>query len=144
MAGALAYDKEVEKKVFRLLADYKQVSSFNEALEEFKENYNLLYRDEILEKTTSNTSPQVNQGYGVSSLEEAIFLLDKSNFIKNKTTYKQIGLVFGIDPEYFTDFRLEPEYRSWVGDEIKGTFDDPGIYNFTYDNRNLFIMLIGS
>lgn len=138
MAGALAYDKEVEKKVFRLLADYKQISSFNEALEEFKENYNLLYRDEIFEKTTSNTSLQVNQGYGVSSLEEAIFLLDESNFIKNKTTYKQIGLVFGIDPEYFTDFRLEPEYRSWVGDEIKGSWKDPGTYNFTYDNRNLF------
>jgi len=112
MAVVTGIDKRVEEKVFRLLAAYREIKSFKEALAFFEENYSE-FGQSILNETAANG---INGGAGVQNFDQALQLMESSKFIKNKTVYKQIGLILGIDPEYFQEFRLDPKFSLGVGD----------------------------
>ena len=128
-------DKDTERKVFQLLADYKQIASFKEALALFEEKYDEQHGTDI--ETNTIGVEDINDGLGVRTKEEAIFFLKESNFINNKTVYKQIGLILGIDPEYYKEFRLDPKYKLTVGEKIKN-FWNRDTFGFVYNNKNEF------
>ena len=123
MAVVAGIDKRVEEKVFRLLAAYREIKSFKEALAHFKENYNSEFKQSI----------------EIENLErdQAVKLMEDSIFIKNKTVYKQIGLILGIDPEYLQEFRLDPKFELTVGDKLKQLWNR-STYSIGYSNNNKF------
>ncbi len=133
MASVTGINKRVEEKVFRLLAAYKEIQSFNEALAHFEEAYDE-YGQSIRDQTAD---AGINNGLGVQNHTQALQFMESSNFIKLKTVHKQIGLILGIDPEYFQEFRLEPEFELTVGEQIK-KFWNKQTYNLTYNNNNIF------
>tara|TARA_A100001515_G_scaffold50216_1_gene39648 strand:- start:1351 stop:5121 length:3771 start_codon:yes stop_codon:yes gene_type:complete len=133
MASITGIDKNVEEKVFRLLAAYKEIQSFKDALAHFEEAYDK-YGQSILNETAK---AGYNNGAGVQNFEQALQLMESSNFIKGKTVYKQIGLILGIDPEYFQEFRLDPKFSLTVTDKLKQLWNKKA-YNLTYNNNNIF------
>ena len=105
MTSERAIDPNVEKEVMRLLYNYRQTYDYSRALAKFEETYDL-YQQDIQESTAALG---IREFVGVENFEQANELLEITNFNANKTIYKKIGLFLGVDPEFFEEFRIDPE-----------------------------------
>ena len=129
--AALAINPVEEKEALTLLATYRQIFSFEEALKKFEADYDTEYRASI-QSETSNAG--VNGGDGIETYEQAYQLLVDTKFIANKTTYKKVGLITGIDPEYWPEFRRDPSKLPAKWDEsISDFFDFSNTFDILYE-----------
>ena len=105
MASERAINPNVEREVMRLLYNYRQTYDYGRALAKLEQNYDV-YQQDI---QASTAALGIRDGVGVQNFEQANELLEITNFNANKTIYKKIGLFLGVDPEFFEEFRIDPE-----------------------------------
>jgi len=132
MASERAIDPNVEKEVMRLLYNYRQTYDYSRALAKFQEDYDL-YQQDIQESTAALG---IRDGFGVQEFDQALELLEITKFNANKTVYKKIGLFLGVDPEFFEEFRIDPEElpRNFL-EKIKDFIDVEGSKDVLYKNN---------
>jgi hypothetical protein len=132
MASERAIDTNVEKEVMRLLYNYRQTYDYSRALAKFQEDYDL-YQQDIQESTAALG---IRDGFGVQEFDQALELLEITKFNANKTVYKKIGLFLGVDPEFFEEFRIDPEElpRNFL-EKIKDFIDVEGSKDVLYKNN---------
>jgi len=101
-----AVNRARELEALTLLVNYRQTVSFEEALSLFEEKYDSEFSEDIKKATRE---ANINDGQGITTFSQAKQLLEDTKFIDNKTIYKKIGLITGIDPEYFEEFRIDSD-----------------------------------
>tara|TARA_R110002012_G_scaffold48331_1_gene125925 strand:- start:6310 stop:10104 length:3795 start_codon:yes stop_codon:yes gene_type:complete len=125
--AVLAVDKELEKLALELIKQYRAAAAFEEALQLFEDSYVEEHRDSIANVTRDRP------GGPITDFDQAKELMEVTKFIDNKTKYKKIGLMLGVDPEYFKDFRIDDaKLPPTAADRVKEFFNRKQ-YNITYD-----------
>ena len=132
MASERAIDPNVEKEVMELLSNYRQTYDYSRALAKLEQNYDV-YQTDIQVATAAEG---IRGGAGVETFEQANELLEITNFNANKTIYKKIGLFLGVDPEFFEEFRIDPEELPRnLAERLQDSIDLDGSRNILYENN---------